>query len=131
MRECGSAIALPLGSAGQQNRGHRSGLTHAIGHDVRFHQPHRVENRKTRGNRAAGRIDVQRNILLRILGGQEQHLGDDQVRDVVVDRRAQENNVFLEKARINVESALAARSLFDHHGHQDGILHDKTLLNRL
>ena len=62
---------------------------------------------------------------LRILGGQEQHLGDDQVGHVVVNGRAQENNVLLQQARIDVEGAFASRRLLDHHRHEYGIVHPK------
>ena len=41
----------------------------------------------TGGDRAARRIDVKLNILLRILRLQKQHLRDDQIGDLVVDRR--------------------------------------------
>ena len=53
----------------------------------------------------------------------------DQVRDIVVNRGAQEDYVFLEQARVNVESALASRSLLHHHRHHDGILHHKLFLH--
>ena len=44
-----------------------------------------------------------------------QQLGDDQVRDLVVDRSAEEHDAFCEQARVDVERALAARGLLDHH----------------
>ncbi len=66
---------------------------------------------------SAGRIDVQRNIFFRIFGSQEQHLRDDQIGDVVVNGSAQENDVFLEQARIDIKRALAARGLLHNHGH--------------
>ena len=44
--------------------------------------------------------------------------GDDQVRDLVVDRRAEEDDPLVEQARVDVERALAARGLLDHHRDQ-------------
>ena len=58
-----------------------------------------VVEQTSRGERAfdiySRRVDVQRDILLRVLGGQKQDLRDDYVRDVVVDGRTQENDIFL------------------------------------
>ncbi len=47
-----------------------------------------------------------------------QELGDDQVRDLVVDRRAEEDDALGEQARVDVERALAARGLLDDHRDQ-------------
>ena len=47
-----------------------------------------------------------------------QQLGDDQVGDVVGDRRAEEDDPLAEQARVDVERALAARGLLDHHRDQ-------------
>ncbi len=113
------AVALAFGAAGQQHRGHGRRLSHAIGHDVRLHQVHGVENGKARGDGASRRIDIQRNVFFRIFGGQEQHLRDDQIGDVVVNGRAQENDVLLEQARIDIERAFAARGLLHNHGHEN------------
>jgi hypothetical protein len=44
-----------------------------------------------------------------------QQLGDDQIGDLIVDRGAQEDDAFVQQARVDVERALAARRLLDHH----------------
>src|SRR2546430_2429369 len=41
------------------------------------------------------------------------HLRDDEIRDLIVDRRPQEDDPLVEEARIDVEEALAARRLLD------------------
>src|SRR5262249_8073535 len=61
---------------------------------------------------------VQRNVLLWIFSRQEEHLGDHQIRNIIVDRRSQENNVLFEQPGINIEGALAARGLLHHHGYK-------------
>src|SRR6058998_1429764 len=45
-------------------------------------------------------------------------LSDDQIRNLVVDRRAEENDAFVEEARVDVERTLAARRLLDNHRNQ-------------
>src|SRR3954470_6104788 len=45
-----------------------------------------------------------------------EELGDDQVRDLIVDWRPQEDDPLVEQPGVDVERALAARGLFDDHG---------------
>ena len=51
-----------------------------------------------------------------ILGLEEEELGDDQVGDVVVDRRPEEDDAVLEEAGVDVVGALAATGLLDDDG---------------
>ena len=53
-----------------------------------------------------------------ILGLEVDHLGDDQVRDLVVHGRAEEDDALVQEPRVDVERALAARRLLDDHGDQ-------------
>src|SRR3546814_4457348 len=52
---------------------------------------HGVVDRHAGGDDAAGRVDVQADVLLGVLGLEEQHLRDDDVGDVVVDAADQED----------------------------------------
>src|SRR5690606_1840110 len=72
-------------------------------------------DRHARGDDAAGRVDVQVDDLLGVLGLEEQHLGHDHVGHVVVDAADQEDHPLLEQPRVDVVGALAAAGLFDHH----------------
>ena len=65
-----------------------------------------------------GRVDVEGDVLVRVLALQEQQLGADQRRHLVVDRAGQEDDPLLQQARIDVVGALAAGGLLDHHGHE-------------
>ena len=76
---------------------------------------HGVVDRQARAHRAAGRVDVERDVLLRVLGLQEQQLRDHEVRHVVLDRAHDEDHALLEQARIDVVGTLAAGRLFDDH----------------
>ena len=80
------------------------------------HELHRVVNGHARRDRSARRVDVQRNIFLGIFRFQKQQLGGDQVRDVVVNRRPDENDIVLEQAGINIVGPLSPVGLFDDHG---------------
>ena len=114
----GSAKRFFGRAAGQQNRGDRSRLADAGGDHVGLDELHGVVNRHARGDRAARRIDVQLNVSFRIFGLQKQQLRGDQIGDVIVNRRADKNDVVFQQPRINVVGALAAAGLFDHHGYE-------------
>ncbi len=119
MRELGKRVALFRRAGSQQHRRNGSRLADAIRHHVGPHELHRVVNRHARGNRAARRIDVQREMSFSgILRCEEQQLRGHQVGHVVVNRRADENDVILQQARINIVGALAAVGLLDHHGNE-------------
>ena len=47
-----------------------------------------------------------------------QHLGDDQVRDLVVDLLTEEDDALAQQHRVDVEGPLAALGLLEHHRHQ-------------
>ena len=112
MRELGSASRFLASPAASRQRSHRGGLADADRGHVVLHILHGVVNRHARRNRTARRIDVQLNVLLRIFLRQKQHLSDHQIGDVVVNRRADENNIVPQKAGVNVISPLtSARSV--------------------
>ncbi|MNX99928.1 hypothetical protein D3C86_1324050 [compost metagenome] len=55
------------------------------------------------------------NVLIRILGSQEEHLCDDGIGYHVINLRSEENDAVLQQAGIDVISALAAVALFYYH----------------
>src|SRR5829696_3574028 len=111
----GQRHALALRPARQQQGAHRHRDADADGLHVGLDELHRVVDRESRVHRPAGRVDVQRDVLVRVLGLEVQHLGDDQVGDLVVDRRAEEDDAFVEQPGVDVERALAARRLLNDH----------------
>ena len=78
-------------------------------------EAHRIVDRQAGGHAAAGAVEIHVDIFIGIFFFQEQELGDDQAREMVVDRAAHEDDAILEQARINVVGAFAARRLlYDH-----------------
>jgi hypothetical protein len=47
-----------------------------------------------------------------------EELGDSEVRDLIVNRRAEEDDPLVQQPRVDIERALAERRLFDHHRDQ-------------
>ena len=107
-------VALALGPGGQEQRAHAGALADAVGRHVARDPLHRVVDRQPGGDAAAGAVDVEMDVGLGVLMGQDQHLGDDQVGDVVVDGRAQDDDAVLEQAGIDIHRPLFATAPFDH-----------------
>ena len=61
-----------------------------------------------------GRVDVELDVLVRVLALEEQELGDDDVRHVVVDGAAEEDDAVLQQPAEDVPGALAAVRRLDH-----------------
>jgi hypothetical protein len=78
MRALGSAKAHVLGAGGQQQRAHRGGLADAQGRDRAADELHRVVDRHARRHHATGRVDVEGDFLLGVLGFEEEQLRHDQ-----------------------------------------------------
>ena len=104
----GQGEPLAPGAAGQDHRGRRRGLADAVGGHVAAQQLHGVVDGEQRGHVAAGGVDVEPDVLARVLGLEVQELGDDQVGDRVVERRAEEHQALLQQAGPDVEGPLAA-----------------------
>src|SRR6185312_8948878 len=76
---------------------------------------HRVVDREAGGDDAARRIDVEGDVLGRVLALEEQKLRADQACNRVIDRADEKNDALLQQPRIDVVGALAAVGLLDHH----------------
>ena len=129
MRELGSAKREPFSPGGEQKRAHRGRLADAHRRHLGADKLHRVVDRQPRRDDAAWRIDVKRDLLLRIVRLEKEQLRDHQRSREVVDRPDHENDAFAQQPRENIERALAARRLLDDDRHEvigvvvDGIAH--------
>ena len=63
-----------------------------------------------------GRVDVEVDVLVGLLGLEEQQLGADQVGDGVVDRGAEEDDALSQEAGVQVVVPLAPVGRLDHGG---------------
>ena len=102
-------------AAGKQHRSHTGGLTDTVRGYIAPQKLHRIVDRQSRRNHAAGRIDIKVNIRLIVLIAQKQHLRDDQVGHVVIDAAAEKDNAVLQQTGINIVGPLAAAALFDNY----------------
>ncbi|EKF42791.1 prolipoprotein diacylglyceryltransferase [Nitratireductor indicus C115] len=117
-----------LMAGAQKQRAHGGRLSDAQGRDRRTDELHRVVNRHARGDDTAGRIDVEGDLLLRVLRLEEEKLRADQRGHAVLYGTGQEDDALLQETRKDVVSPLAPVRLLDDHGHQihgciDGIRH--------
>src|SRR5581483_5786230 len=115
--------ALPLRAGCQKPRRHARRLPHAERRDLRLDVLHGVVDREAGGHRAARRIDVHVDVLLRVLGLEEEQLRDHQVREVITDRRTEDDDAIAKKPRVDVVGTLSASRLLDDDGNEIGV-HD-------
>src|SRR3712207_620347 len=94
--------ALAGGAGGQQDGGGGGGLAHADGLDVGPDEHHRVVDGHQRRERAAGRVDVDRDVAVGVVGLQRDQLGHDVVGRRVVDLHPEEDDPLLEELVVRV-----------------------------
>ena len=102
MRECGSAERLPLRPPASRNDPMLAAMPMQIVFTGELQELHRVVDRHARRHAAARRVDVQVDVAVRVVGVEKQHLRDDDVRDVVVDRRAEEDDAVHQQTRMKM-----------------------------
>ena len=117
-RELGRQKRLPASPGGEQQRAHARRLADAQRRHVGLDELHGVVDRQARRNRAAGRVDVEEDVLVGILRLEEQQLRHDQVGGDLGHRPDQEHHALLQQPRVDVVGALAAPRLLDHHRDQ-------------
>ncbi|CDN42670.1 hypothetical protein BN871_BS_00270 [Paenibacillus sp. P22] len=110
----GKREALALGSCGQQQGPHAGGHAYADRGNIRLDELHCIINTHAGRDRTAGRVDVQVDILLRIVSRKEEQLGDDGIGDVIVDGAAKKDNPVLEETGIDIVRSFTAVCLFDY-----------------
>src|SRR5699024_843558 len=91
------SVALALRTRGEQELAHGCGQAHAVGGDVAGRVLHGVKDGHTRSDGATRRVDVQGDVLLRVLRGQQQDLSAELVRDFVVDLATQEDDALAQQ----------------------------------
>src|SRR5690606_35032057 len=105
----GQREALAGLAGGQQHGGGRCRLTEAHGLNVRLDVLHGVVDRGERGLRAAGTVDVQRDVAVGVLRLEHEELGHDVVGGGVVDLHSQEDDAVFEELRVRVADLGAVR----------------------
>jgi hypothetical protein len=119
MRACGSALRLPLAPRREEEAAHARREAHADRVHRRVQVLHRVVDREPRRDAAARRVDVQEDVAVLVVRLEEEQLRDDDVRDVVIDRCAEEDDAVHQQAREDVIAALAAAGALDDRRHVD------------
>ena len=107
---------MPFGASGEQEGTHAGGEAVADGHHVRGDLLHGVVDRQTSGDRTSRRVDVDLNVLLWILGFEEQHLRHQGIGNGVIHAGAEEDDPLPQQAGVDVEGAVAATGLFHNRG---------------
>ena len=106
--------SLAFRAACQQKGSHACRHTDTDRRDIAFDKFHRIINCHTGRNRAAGAVDIQMDILVRVFRFQEKKLSHNEARRYIVYFLTQENNSFFEQSGINVIGTFSAACLFDY-----------------
>ena len=95
-------VALALGAGAEQELAHRRGQAHADGRDVVGDVVHGVVDRHAGVDRATRAVDVQEDVGLGVLGGQQQQLGADRVGVLVAHLGAEEDDPLAQQPLVDV-----------------------------
>src|ERR1700678_318382 len=112
----GQSKPLALGARKQKKCSHAGRLPDAIRHHVVLDELHRIVNGQAGGNRPARGVDIKLDVFFWVFAGEKQHLGNDEVGNLVIDGRSKKDDVIAKQTGIDIVGALAATRLLDHHG---------------
>ena len=104
---------LALCTACQQECAHARSHAHADRRYIAFYIIHRIINRHACRDRSARAVDIELNILIRILRLQKQKLRNDQVRANICHFLAQKNDPVVQQSGKNIVGTFASSGLFD------------------
>ncbi len=88
-------------------------LSHTQGRNFGLDILHGIVYRQASSYQTPGGIDIDINILVRILRFQKEHLGDQHICHIIIDERPDEDNSLLEKTGVNVIRPLHPPIFFD------------------
>ena len=108
----GQRLTLSLGARRQQEGGHAGGHTNTDGGYIAANELHCIVNRHAGGNRPAGAVDIQVDILIRILSFQINQLSDNKGGCHIVDFIGQHNDTVVQQTGKNVIAAFSPAGLF-------------------
>src|SRR5439155_10974603 len=94
-------LAACAGCKQQRSQRHRDPDTG--GRDLWLDELNRVVDREPRVDGAPRAIDVERDVLARVFRLEMEQFSDRQVGDLIVDRRAKEDDPLAEETRVDVE----------------------------
>ena len=112
----GQRHTLALGARAQQEGTHGGRHADADGRYITLDVLHGVVNRHTGCDAAAGAVDIELDVLVRVLSLQIQQLGHHQRGGGVVDLLGQEDDAVIQQTGKNIVAALAAAGLLNNIG---------------
>ena len=113
----GQCQTLALGAGREQEGPHAGRHTDADGGYITLDVLHGIIDGHTIGDGAAGAVDIELNVLIRVLGLQVQQLGYHQAGGSGIDLLAQEDDAVVEQAGENVVGPLAPIGLLHYIGY--------------
>mmetsp|Transcript_5962 Transcript_5962/g.16188 ORF Transcript_5962/g.16188 Transcript_5962/m.16188 type:complete len:273 (-) Transcript_5962:25-843(-) len=102
----GKGSSLALGAGAQQEGSHAGGHTEADGGDVARDVLHGVVDGHTGGDGTTWGVDVEGDVLVRVLVGEVEELGDQDVGDLVIDALSQKEDSVLQQTADDIHLSL-------------------------
>ena len=93
-------------------------MSETIGRDIATDELHRVVDRHSRGDRATWAVDIHVDVSFAVFELQVQQLGDDTIRDIIIDRASQKDNAVTQQTAVDVHRPLFAAIFFDDIGNE-------------
>ena len=113
----GQGKALPLGAGGKEEGPHGGRHPDTGGGYIALYKLHGVVDGHTGGDGAPWAVDIEIDILLRVLPLQIEHLGHHQAGGGIVHILAKDDNAVIEQAGEDVVGALSPVCLLHYHWH--------------
>ena len=98
----GERKTLARGPGRQEDGPHTCGLPDTDRRDRSLQVLDSVVDRQSTGDDAAGGVDIEKDILLRIFRVKKEELGNNQVGKVIINLAAQKNNAILQQTGVDV-----------------------------
>lgn len=109
----GQGEAFPFRACSEQQRAHARGLAKAKCSDIRLYVLHGVVDRHACGDRAARRVDVEIDILVRVFRLKKEQLRGYERGDLVVDRRAENHDAISEETGEKIIGSFSSACRFN------------------
>ena len=101
------AVALALGTAGQQHGTHAGGLAEAYRRHVGLDELHGVVDGHSIEDGTAGGVYVKIDVLVGVFPAEVEQLGNDGVGHVIIDGSSQIDDAGLQEQGVGIEGAFA------------------------
>src|SRR3989344_6978065 len=108
----GKSKSFPLSPGRKKPGAARGSHANADSGNIRLNVIHGINHGQSGRSRSTWRIDVKRDIFLRILKLEKKKLGNDNISNIVIDRSAEKHDSLTQKSRVNIIRSFSKLAFF-------------------